>query len=84
MESLSTMDELDSETILEEINQALNQLSSGKAPMRDGIPADEVIKCSKGTLLKELHEIFANAGESKRGSTGHEGCLHSHFLQVQG
>ena len=32
IESLSTMDELDSEPTLEEINQALDQLSSGKAP----------------------------------------------------
>ena len=34
MESLSTMDELDSEPTLEEINQALDQLSSGKAPRK--------------------------------------------------
>ena len=53
VESLSTMDELDSEPTLEEINQALDQLSSGKAPGNDGIHA-EVIKCAKGTLLKEL------------------------------
>ena len=32
-------------------------LSSGKAPGNDGIPV-EVIKCAKGTLLKELHEIL--------------------------
>ena len=32
MESLSTMDELDSEPTLEDINQALDRLSSGKAP----------------------------------------------------
>ena len=57
MESLSTMDELDSELTLEEINQTLDQLSSGKAPRNDGIPV-EVIKCAKGTLLKELHEIL--------------------------
>ena len=57
MESLSTMDELDSEPTLEEINQALDQLSFSKAPGKDGIPA-EVIKCAKGTLLKELHEIL--------------------------
>ena len=29
----------------------------GKAPRNDGIPV-EVIKCAKGTLLKELHEIL--------------------------
>ena len=32
MESLSLMYELDSELTLEEINQALDQLCSGKAP----------------------------------------------------
>ena len=56
MESLSIMDELDSEP-LEDMNQALDQLSSGKATGNDGIPV-EVIKCAKGTLLKELHEIL--------------------------
>ena len=54
MESLSSMDELDSEPLLEEINQALDQLSSGKAPGKDGIPA-EVIKCAKGTLWSAFH-----------------------------
>ena len=43
MENLSTMDELDSESTLEDINQALDQLCSVKAPGNDGIPA-EVIK----------------------------------------
>ena len=57
MESLSTMDDHDSEPTLEEINQALDQLSSGKAFRNDGIPV-EVIKCAKGTLLKELHELL--------------------------
>ena len=51
------MNELDSEPTLEDINQALDQLSCGKAPGNDGIPV-EVIKCAKGTLLKELHEIL--------------------------
>ena len=36
MESLSIMDELDSEPTPKEINQALDQLSSGKAPGNDG------------------------------------------------
>ena len=57
MESLSITNELDSEPTLEDINQALDQLSSGKAPGNDGMPV-EVIKCAKGTLLKELHEIL--------------------------
>ena len=44
------------EPTLEDINQALDQLSSGKAPGNDGIPV-EVIKCAKETLLKEQYEI---------------------------
>ena len=47
----------DSKPTLEEINQALDQLSSGKASGNDDIPV-EVIKCAKGTLLKELHDIL--------------------------
>ena len=57
MESLSIMDENDSEPTLEDINQALDQLSSDKAHGKDVIPV-EVIKCAKRTLLKELHEIL--------------------------
>ena len=57
MENLSSMDELDCEPNLEDINQALDQLSSCKVAGNDGIPV-EVIKCAKGILLKELHEIL--------------------------
>ena len=57
MENLSIMDEFDSKPTMEEINQALDQLFSEKVPGNDGIPV-EVIKCAKGTLLKELHEIL--------------------------
>ena len=51
MKSLSTMDELDKEPTLEDINQAQDQLSSGKVPGNDGIPV-EVFKCAERTLLK--------------------------------
>ena len=60
MESLSTMDKLDSQPTLEtleKINQALDQHSSGMNPGKDDIPA-EVIRCAKGTLLKELYETL--------------------------
>ena len=65
MESLFIMDELDSEPTLEEINQALDQLSSGKVRGNDGIPV-EVIKCAKGTFLKNYIRYFANAGKKVR------------------
>ena len=57
MENFSPMNELVSEPTLEEINQALDQLSFGKAPGNDGVPI-EIIKCAKGTLLKELRDTF--------------------------
>ena len=61
MESLSIMDELDSEPTLEDIKQALYQLF-GEVPGNDGIPV-EVIKYAKRTLLMGY---FANAGEKVR------------------
>ena len=81
MESLSIMDKLESEPTLEYVNQSLDQLSSGKAPGNDGIPV-EVIKCAKGKLLKELHEILCQCCKEGEAS-GHEGCQHSHSLQEQ-
>ena len=50
------MDKLDSEPTLEELGKALDTLSQGKTPRKDGIP--EVLKCAKGILIKDLHEIF--------------------------
>ena len=49
MESLSIMDELDSGPTLEDINQALDQLSSGKAPGNDGIPVEVKRNTPQGT-----------------------------------
>ena len=44
---------------------ALDAHPVGKAPGNDGIPSD-VIKCAKGTLLHELHEILCLCwGEGK-------------------
>ena len=61
MESLSIMDELDSEPTLGEINQ----LSCSKAPGNDGIPV-EVIKCAKEHSSRNYMRYFANAGEKVR------------------
>ena len=79
MESLSIMDELDSEPTLEDINQALDD-QLGKAHENDGIP-DEAIKCAKETLLKELSEIRWREGEVPQDTRD---AQHSHSLQKQG
>ncbi|XP_063596220.1 uncharacterized protein LOC134773073 [Penaeus indicus] len=47
---LPMLEELDAEPTLDE-------LATGKAPGKDGIPA-EVLKCCKGSLITELHEIL--------------------------
>ena len=82
VESLSTMNELDSEPTLDEINQALEEFFSGKAPGNDGIPV-EVIRCAKGTLLKELHEILCQCWREGEVPQDMRDAT-SHSLQEQG
>ena len=62
MESLSVMDELDSEPTLEDINQALDQLSSGKPP---GMMAYllKSLSVQKEHSSRNYMRYFANAGE---------------------
>ena len=57
IECLPMISELDREPTLEELSLALDSLASGKAPEKDGIPA-EVLKCCRETLLPELHKIL--------------------------
>ena len=65
MESLSTMDELDSELTLEEINQALDQPFSGKAL---GMMAYllKSLSVQKEHFSRHYMRYFANAGEKVR------------------
>lgn len=51
---LPVLDELDREPTLEKLNAALDGLAPGKAPGKEGIPA-EVLKCCKETVL--FHSI---------------------------
>ena len=51
------LEELDREPTIDELSEALDSLASGKAPGKDGIPA-EVLKCCKETLITELLEIL--------------------------
>ena len=59
IESMSTMDELDSEPTLEESNQAQDQLSSGKAYLLKSLSAQKVHSSASDLIY------FANAGEVK-------------------
>ena len=57
IECLPTMDELDSEPLVEELSKATDSLASGKAPGNGGIPPD-LIKHCKTPLLLPLHEVI--------------------------
>ena len=57
IECLPELEELDREPTIDELSEALDSLASGKAPGKDGIPA-EVLKCCKETLITELYEIL--------------------------
>ena len=65
MESLSTMDELDSEPTLEEINQALDPLSSSKTPGNDSYLLKS-LSVQKEHSSRNYMRYFANAGEKVR------------------
>ena len=57
MESLPTMDDLDSEPTIEELGKAITEMAPGKAPDSDGIPPDLLRQC-KTCLLPLLHDIL--------------------------
>ena len=57
IESLPVLEMVDEEPTLGELSEALDSLATGKAPGKDGIPA-EVLKCCKESLITELHEIL--------------------------
>ena len=51
------LEELDSDPSLEDLNKAVASPSSGRAPGNESIPA-EVLKCCKGNIISELHQIL--------------------------
>ena len=57
VERLPTMEELDAEPSIDELNKAIDSLSAGKAPGMDGIPPD-LLKHCKAALLVPLHEVL--------------------------
>lgn len=60
--SLPIMDALDAVPTVDELNKAIDSLTSGKAPGNDGIPPD-LIKCCKSALLQPLHEVLCQCWE---------------------
>ena len=54
--------ELDDTPTKEELSKAINDISSGKAPGQDGIPA-EVFKCGGSQLLDNLHHLLCRLWE---------------------
>ena len=57
IDCLPTMDELDSEPLVEELSQVIDSLASGKAPGNEGIPPD-LTKHGKATIMLPLHEVI--------------------------
>ncbi|CAE1327547.1 unnamed protein product [Acanthosepion pharaonis] len=55
--SLPVMEELDAPPSAEELGKAIDCLSCGRAPERDGIPS-EVLKSGKPALLEHLHKLL--------------------------
>ena len=57
IECLPVLEEFDRKPTIDELIDALDSLASGKAQVKDFIPA-EVLKCCKETLITELHELL--------------------------
>ena len=55
--SFPTLHDLDASPIIKELEDAIDALKHGKAPVEDNIPP-EVIKYCKFTLLKPLHDFI--------------------------
>lgn len=62
IDRLPIMSELDEPPTKEELSKAIKDISSGKAPGLDGIPA-EVFKCSGNQLLDNLHLLLCKCWE---------------------
>ena len=57
IKSLSSMEKLDAEPALGELDKAINSLAPGKDPSNNGIPP-HLVKYCRSTLLCPLHEIL--------------------------
>ena len=57
IEALPTLDHLDTLPTITEVKCAINELASGKAPGKDGIPI-EVIRSGQDTLTLQIHQLI--------------------------
>ncbi|XP_069187165.1 uncharacterized protein [Procambarus clarkii] len=57
IECLPIIKKFDLDPTVEEVKNALDSLSSGKAPVDNGIPP-QVLKCAHGTLKTEFQELL--------------------------
>ena len=62
IEMLPTFYELDAIPTKEELSEAIREISSGKAPGLNGIPA-EIFKCGVSKLLDTLHQLLCKCWE---------------------
>ena len=77
--SLSPLDDLDEEPIMDELRHAIKQLKSGKAPGNDGIPAD-LLKHCLSTLAAPLHHMITKCWQGGLCDTGYERRKHHYTV----
>ena len=63
IDSLPQMMELDESPTIKEIQNAIDRLSPGKAPGKDGIPP-EIIKCGSSVLSQQLLELLCQCWDA--------------------
>ena len=70
LHDLPVMEKLDEKPTLEELSKAIDCLSCGKAPGKDGIPP-EVLKHGKAAVLQPLHDLLCLCWEQGHIPQGH-------------
>ena len=60
--NLPVLTKLDEQPSAEELSKAIDALAPGKAPGKDGIPA-EILQCGKPALIKPLHHLLCQCWE---------------------
>ena len=72
---LAVFEKLDVEPTVDELEKAINCLTSGKACRSDGIPP-EIIKCDKPVLREHLHKLLKLLLVRKGSPTGYAWLQH--------